>query len=104
LSSGKFSTAADVWSFGIVVWEIFTLGNVPYPGIPNQEVASKVMNGYKMDVTSVNCSEKWKQIMNKCWLLKPENRPTFASMSVDAETDKVRAPLPSNLVTNTHYV
>jgi serine/threonine protein kinase len=50
LASGKFSTASDVWSFGVVCWEIFTFGNIPYPGMSNQEVATKVMNGYKMDL------------------------------------------------------
>ncbi len=74
-----------MWSFGIVVWEIFTLGNTPYPGMSNQEVASKVIHGYKLEVSHLNCDEKWKKIMNRCWVTKPENRPSFAMLQSEVE-------------------
>jgi hypothetical protein len=71
------------------MWEIFTLGNTPYPGMSNGDVASKVMNGYKMDITSLTCDQKWKSMMNRCWLLKPENRPSFAALLAIVEDPTV---------------
>ncbi len=46
---GKFDSSSDVWSFGVVMWEIITFGNMPYPGLTNQEVFDKVLGGQRMD-------------------------------------------------------
>lgn len=45
-----FSTYSDVWSFGVVMWEFFTLGKVPYPGMDaDQSLYFKLKDGYRME-------------------------------------------------------
>lgn len=48
LFSGESSTMSDVWSYGIVMWEVFTIGESPYPGIPARQVANLLQIGYRM--------------------------------------------------------
>lgn len=50
----QYTTQSDVWSFGILLWEIVTLGRHPYPGIHTSELLRMLMDGYRMDRPS-NC-------------------------------------------------
>jgi len=74
---GKFSFYSDVWSFGVVMWEIFSYGTIPYYGIPNERVIEKVTNeGYVLPLPK-NCSKEIYQWMLNCWNQEPEQRPSF---------------------------
>lgn len=73
---GNFTVKADVWSYGILLYEIFTLGHAPYPGMHNTEVVEQLEMGYRMGCPK-NCPEPIYMEMLKCWDRKPENRPTF---------------------------
>ncbi|CAD6999744.1 unnamed protein product [Ceratitis capitata] len=72
-----FSTYTDVWSFGIVLWEFFSLAKVPYPGMePNQSLYLKIKDGYRMEKPPFANDELY-DIMLECWSANPESRPLF---------------------------
>jgi fyn-related kinase len=75
----KFSTKSDVWSFGIVLYEIITHGRPPYRDMTNDEVKQQIQQGYRMP-QSVGCLDKLYDIMLNCWQVEPANRPTFETL------------------------
>ncbi|XP_052777179.1 tyrosine-protein kinase SRK2-like [Mya arenaria] len=72
----RFTIKSDVWSYGILLTEITTHGQVPYPGMTNKEVLNQVECGYRMP-KPLKCSDAMYEIMIKCWDKREENRPTF---------------------------
>ncbi|CAG9829061.1 unnamed protein product [Diabrotica balteata] len=74
-----YTTHSDVWSFGILLWEITTLGGTPYPGIPTQDIMGMLKKGYRMAKPD-NCSDELYVIMCKCWIEKPTSRPSFTEL------------------------
>ncbi|XP_040095629.1 tyrosine-protein kinase Fer isoform X1 [Oryx dammah] len=79
LNYGRYSSESDVWSFGILLWETFSLGVCPYPGMTNQQAREQVERGYRMSAPQ-HCPEDIFKIMMKCWDYKPENRPKFSEL------------------------
>ncbi|XP_030748284.1 tyrosine-protein kinase CSK [Sitophilus oryzae] len=76
LKHNKFSNKSDMWSFGILLWEIYSFGRVPYPRIPLADVVRHVENGYKMEAPE-GCPPEIYQIMRQAWDFYPEKRPNF---------------------------
>ncbi|XP_063554550.1 leukocyte tyrosine kinase receptor isoform X4 [Gorilla gorilla gorilla] len=76
---GIFTSKTDSWSFGVLLWEIFSLGYMPYPGRTNQEVLDFVVGGGRMDPPR-GCPGPVYRIMTQCWQHEPELRPSFASI------------------------
>ncbi|XP_062580874.1 uncharacterized protein LOC134242768 [Saccostrea cucullata] len=74
-----FSSASDVWSFGILLFEIVTLGGTPYPTIDTRDLLLELKNGYRMERPD-NCSEEIYQIMRSCWREDPNSRPSFTEL------------------------
>lgn len=72
----KFSNKSDMWSFGILLWEIYSFGRVPYPRIPLADVVKHVEKGYRMEAPE-SCPAEVYEIMREAWNSEPENRPTF---------------------------
>ncbi|XP_046882615.1 platelet-derived growth factor receptor beta isoform X2 [Hypomesus transpacificus] len=73
-----YTSLSDVWSYGILLWEIFTLGGTPYPDIPmNEQFYSALKRGYRM-AKPAHASEQVYEVMKKCWEEKFEKRPEFS--------------------------
>ena len=75
-TSKQMSIKSDVWSFGILLWELVTKGSKPYPGMTNKQVLEAVPQGYRMPEPK-DCPEPFYQIMLDCWELNDDERPTF---------------------------
>uniref|UniRef100_A0A671P8V3 Tyrosine-protein kinase receptor n=1 Tax=Sinocyclocheilus anshuiensis TaxID=1608454 RepID=A0A671P8V3_9TELE len=95
---GIFTSKTDTWSFGVLLWEIFSLGYMPYPSRSNQEVLEFVTNGGRMDPPK-NCPGPVYRIMTQSWQHQPEDRPNFSTIleRVDyclQDPDVVNVPLP----------
>ncbi|KAL5020540.1 hypothetical protein ScPMuIL_003432 [Solemya velum] len=72
-----FNVASDIWSFGVVVWEILHFGMTPYPDMGPQEVLEKIKSGYRMPKPP-HCSEAlYKKVILPCWHVKPDQRPAY---------------------------
>ncbi|XP_072106831.1 tyrosine-protein kinase receptor [Mobula birostris] len=76
---GIFTSKTDTWSFGVLLWEILSLGYMPYPCKSNQEVLEFVTNGGRMDPPK-NCPGPVYRIMTQCWQHSPEHRPDFSTI------------------------
>ncbi|XP_049690107.1 cytoplasmic tyrosine-protein kinase BMX [Accipiter gentilis] len=72
----KFSSKSDIWAFGILMWEVFTLGKQPYELYDNMQVIEKVSQGYRLYRPQL-ASDIIYQIMYNCWHELPEKRPAF---------------------------
>uniref|UniRef100_A0A3Q3PYZ0 Tyrosine-protein kinase receptor n=1 Tax=Monopterus albus TaxID=43700 RepID=A0A3Q3PYZ0_MONAL len=95
---GIFTSKTDTWSFGVLLWEIFSLGYMPYPSRSNQEVLEFVTNGGRMDPPK-NCPGPVYRIMTQSWQHQPEDRPNFSTIleRIDyclQDPDVVTMPLP----------
>lgn len=84
LREKRFSTKSDVWSFGILLWEIYSFGRVPYPRIPLKDVVPRVEKGYKMDAPD-GCPPAVYDVMKNCWHLDAATRPTFLQLREQLE-------------------
>lgn len=79
-----FTTQSDVWSFGILLWEIVTMGASPYPNIALADLFYLLSNNYRMEKPS-NCSDEIYILMRQCWLENPADRPNFTDLRVQLE-------------------
>nr|XP_034988069.1 tyrosine-protein kinase Fes/Fps isoform X2 [Zootoca vivipara] len=79
LSHGRYSSESDVWSFGILLWEAFSLGATPYPNMTNQQTREFVEKGMRLSIPDL-CPEVVYQLMEKCWEYEPQNRPSFSTI------------------------
>ncbi|XP_030047251.1 platelet-derived growth factor receptor alpha [Microcaecilia unicolor] len=72
-----YTTLSDVWSYGILLWEIFSLGGTPYPGMMvDSTFYNKIKSGYRMAKPDHATHEVY-ELMVKCWNTEPEKRPSF---------------------------
>ncbi|XP_050308693.1 proto-oncogene tyrosine-protein kinase ROS isoform X2 [Anthonomus grandis grandis] len=76
LLDGVFTCQSDAWAFGVLLWEIMTLGQQPYQARSNLEVLHYVRAGGRLGKPT-DCPDNLYKLMLKCWALEPEQRPTF---------------------------
>ncbi|XP_031634138.1 tyrosine kinase receptor Cad96Ca [Contarinia nasturtii] len=74
-----FSVKSDIWSFGILMWEIVTLGSTPYPGTAAADVMRKVRDGYRLEKPE-HCRREIYNVMYYCWSKDPQDRPSFSEI------------------------
>ncbi|XP_070493970.1 ephrin type-B receptor 1-B isoform X2 [Chironomus tepperi] len=76
----KFTSASDVWSYGVVLWEVMSYGERPYWNWSNQDVIKSIEKGYRLPAP-MDCPELLYQLMLDCWQKQRTHRPTFASIT-----------------------
>ncbi|XP_061681376.1 tyrosine-protein kinase receptor Tie-1 isoform X3 [Syngnathoides biaculeatus] len=81
LNYSVYTTKSDVWSFGILLWEIVSLGGTPYCGMTCAELYEKLPQGYRMEKPK-NCDDEVYELMKQCWRDRPYERPPFSQVSV----------------------
>jgi len=85
---GRFTTASDVWAYGVTLWEILTLAReYPYSDLTDEEVISNVQALFQQPDTPftvlpqpVTCPDDLYELMSRCWRKEPEDRPSFAEL------------------------
>ncbi|XP_072227555.1 tyrosine-protein kinase Fer isoform X1 [Leuresthes tenuis] len=87
LNYGRYSSESDVWSYGILLWETFSLGVCPYPGMTNQQAREQVEKGYRMACPQ-RCPDDVYKVMQRCWQYNAEDRPKFSELQRDLATIK----------------
>ncbi|KAH3824265.1 tyrosine-protein kinase Fer-like [Dreissena polymorpha] len=81
----KYTTMCDVWSYGVMMWEIFSNGLTPYPGMTLAECQVKVIKGFRMP-TPQNTPQGIHKLMQRCWDANPLTRISFKEMYTCLET------------------
>ncbi|XP_032887574.1 tyrosine-protein kinase RYK [Amblyraja radiata] len=79
LVNNEFSSASDVWAFGVTLWELMTLGQTPYVDIDPFEMAVYLKDGYRI-AQPINCPDELFAVMACCWALDREERPKFQQL------------------------
>ncbi|NWI50015.1 RON protein, partial [Calyptomena viridis] len=97
LQTQKFTTKSDVWSFGVLMWELVTRGASPYPEVDPYDMARYLLQGRRLPQPS-HCPDTLYGVMLSCWAPAPEERPSFTGL-VD-ELQRVLAKLEGELYVN----
>ncbi|EDW03818.1 uncharacterized protein LOC6561746 [Drosophila grimshawi] len=84
LADHVYTSKSDVWAFGVLCWELITLGASPYPGIAPQNLWSLLKTGYRMERPE-NCSETVYSVVRTCWVDEPNARPSFKYLAAEFE-------------------
>lgn len=75
----RFTSASDVWMFGVCMWEILMHGVKPFQGVKNNDVIGRIENGERLPMPP-NCPPTLYSLMTKCWAYDPSRRPRFTEL------------------------
>ncbi|GAB1301123.1 Inactive tyrosine-protein kinase 7 [Apodemus speciosus] len=78
---GDFSTKSDVWAFGVLMWEVFTHGEMPHGGQADDEVLADLQAGKARLPQPEDCPSKLYRLMQRCWAPNPKDRPSFSEIA-----------------------
>ncbi|XP_057313104.1 fibroblast growth factor receptor 2-like [Hydractinia symbiolongicarpus] len=93
-----YTAMSDVWSYGILLWEVFALGGSPYPGLPTEDLFSFLEKGKRMDPPEM-CPKGVYEIMMECWTRSPYERPMFLQIC-----HRLEAVLKNNIPLGSDYL
>jgi serine/threonine protein kinase len=79
LTGRNFSSRSDVWSYGVLLWEIFSYGRSPYPRVPIDCIERFILSGDRMKIPD-GCTPEMCQVIGSCWKLKAGERPSFKNL------------------------
>ncbi|XP_045853214.1 ephrin type-A receptor 10 isoform X5 [Meles meles] len=99
LQFGHFSSASDVWSFGVVMWELMAFGERPYWDMSGQDVIKAVEDGFRLPPPR-NCPTPLHRLMLDCWQKDPSERPRFSQIH-SLLSKMVQDPEPPKCATTT---
>uniref|UniRef100_A0A8C9NLE0 Inactive tyrosine-protein kinase 7 n=1 Tax=Serinus canaria TaxID=9135 RepID=A0A8C9NLE0_SERCA len=77
----EFSTKSDVWSFGVLMWEVFTHGEMPYTPLADDEVLAGLQSGKTKLPHPEGCPSRLAKLMQRCWAPSPKDRPSFSELA-----------------------
>ncbi|XP_019862093.1 PREDICTED: tyrosine kinase receptor Cad96Ca-like [Amphimedon queenslandica] len=81
IHDGLFSEKSDVWSYGVLCWEVFSLSRVPYPGLDPVGVVELLDTGGRLHTPNNEaCSKEIYSLMMSCWSESPDDRPVFSDL------------------------
>ncbi|PNJ62174.1 tyrosine-protein kinase Fes/Fps isoform X1 [Pongo pygmaeus] len=89
LNYGRYSSESDVWSFGILLWETFSLGASPYPNLSNQQTREFVEKGGRLPCPEL-CPDAVFRLMEQCWVYEPGQRPSFSTIYQELQSIRKR--------------
>nr|XP_053637698.1 tyrosine-protein kinase Src42A-like isoform X1 [Cherax quadricarinatus]XP_053637699.1 tyrosine-protein kinase Src42A-like isoform X1 [Cherax quadricarinatus]XP_053637700.1 tyrosine-protein kinase Src42A-like isoform X1 [Cherax quadricarinatus] len=89
LINNLYTSKSDVWSFGILLYEIFTYGGNPYPGVSGKEARDLIQDG-KVNRQPRECPDDVYSVMTACWKMNPHERPSFIELRTMVNTIKER--------------
>nr|XP_027775779.1 tyrosine-protein kinase Fes/Fps isoform X1 [Marmota flaviventris] len=89
LNYGRYSSESDVWSFGILLWETFSLGASPYPNLSNQQTREFVETGGRLPCPEL-CPDAVFRLMEQCWAYEPGQRPSFSTIYQELQSIRKR--------------
>ncbi|CAH1784899.1 unnamed protein product [Owenia fusiformis] len=92
----KYTIKSDVWSFGVVFWEILTRGCTPYSYIGNGELKNFLLSGGRLDRPAYSPDELW-VLISGCWQEDPQRRPSFSAIVSSIERLLTAAGIPDNV-------
>ncbi|XP_019628266.1 PREDICTED: fibroblast growth factor receptor 2-like [Branchiostoma belcheri] len=79
-----YTTQSDVWSFGVLLWEIMSMGHLPYGGMKGKQMMNMIKDGGRLE-KPLYCPDELFALMEDCWTILPEDRPTFPQLKTNLD-------------------